>query len=168
MTEVEQLARYVCTRGFKQISQEARRQLKIRILDALGCGIAALGADLISKLHIHLEDVGGQNLISLLGGKKGSLEHGTFFNTALIRYLDFNDAYLAKEETCHPSDNVAAILAAAEYVDGSGEDLLVALAVMYQVQCRLSDEAPPCARRVLIIQPKAPTLLPQEWPGLLD
>jgi Uncharacterized protein involved in propionate catabolism len=33
-------------------------------------------------------------------------------------------------------------MAATEYADGSGEDLLTALAVAYQVQCRLSDEAP--------------------------
>jgi len=33
-------------------------------------------------------------------------------------------------------------MAATEYTDGSGEDLLTALAVAYQVQCRLSDEAP--------------------------
>ena len=36
----------------------------------------------------------------------------------------------------------APVLAAAEYAGASGRDLLVALAVSYQVQCRLSDEAP--------------------------
>ena len=59
-----------------------------------------------------------------------------------MRYLDFNDSYLAKGETCHPSDNLAAVLAAAEYAGGSGRDFLTALAVAYQVQCRLSDVAP--------------------------
>ena len=34
------------------------------------------------------------------------------------------------------------MLAAAEYADASGRELLTALAVAYQVQCRLSDEAP--------------------------
>jgi 2-methylcitrate dehydratase len=34
------------------------------------------------------------------------------------------------------------VLAAAEYADASGRELLTALAVAYQVQCRLSDEAP--------------------------
>jgi 2-methylcitrate dehydratase len=43
---------------------------------------------------------------------------------------------------CHPSDNLAAVLAAAEYADGDGADFLAALAVAYQVQARLSDEAP--------------------------
>src|SRR5207253_7333018 len=60
--------------------------------------------------------------------------------------LDVHDSYFAPGETCHPSDNLAPVLAAAEYVDASGRELLVALAVAYQVQCRLSDEAPVRAR----------------------
>jgi 2-methylcitrate dehydratase len=59
-----------------------------------------------------------------------------------VRYLDFNDGYLTKGETCHPSDNLGAVLAAAEYAKGDGRDLLTALAVAYQVQCRLCDVAP--------------------------
>jgi 2-methylcitrate dehydratase len=49
---------------------------------------------------------------------------------------------LAKGETCHPSDNLGAVLAASEYARRSGRDFLTALAVAYQVQCRLSDVAP--------------------------
>jgi 2-methylcitrate dehydratase len=52
------------------------------------------------------------------------------------------DAYLAKGETGHPSDNLGAVLAASESVDGSGAEFLTALAVAYQVQARLSDVAP--------------------------
>jgi 2-methylcitrate dehydratase len=60
----------------------------------------------------------------------------------LVRYLDFNDSYLARGETCHPSDNIGSVLAASEYARQSGRQLLTALAVAYQVQCRLSDVAP--------------------------
>ena len=67
-------------------------------------------------------------------------------NGFLVRYLDFNDSYLAKGETCHPSDSLGAVFAACQYAGGSGRDLLTALAVSYQVQCRLSDEAPVRAR----------------------
>jgi 2-methylcitrate dehydratase len=56
------------------------------------------------------------------------------------------DSYLAKGETCHPSDNLAPVLAAAEYSNASGETLLTALAVAYQVHARLSDVAPVRAR----------------------
>jgi len=39
--------------------------------------------------------------------------------SALVRYLDFNDSYLAKGETCHPSDNLGAVLAAADLIERS-------------------------------------------------
>jgi 2-methylcitrate dehydratase len=63
-------------------------------------------------------------------------------NSALVRYLDHNDSFLPKGETCHPSDNVGAVLAASEYAGSSGQEFLTALAVAYQVQCRLSEGAP--------------------------
>lgn len=75
------------------------------------------------------------------GGGRAAPDRASFYNGALVRYLDFNDSYLSKGETCHPSDNLAPVLAATEYVDGTGRDLMTALAVAYQVQCRLSDVA---------------------------
>ncbi len=90
----------------------------------------------------HLEDFGGSERCSLIGGGRTAPDRAAFYNGALVRYLDFNDSYLAPGETCHPSDNLSAVLAAAEYAGGSGRDLLTALAVAYQVHCRLSDEAP--------------------------
>ncbi len=70
----------------------------------------------------------------------------SFYNAALVRYLDYNDSFLARGETCHPSDNLGAVLAAGEYAGKSGKDFLTALAVAYQVQCRLSERAPVRAR----------------------
>ena len=101
MTCAENLAAFVCRSGYEDLSDTAREQLKVRILDSLGC---ALGA--------------------------------------FVRYLDFNDAYLATAETHHPSDNLTAILAATECGDVSSRELMTALAVAYEVQWRLSDVAP--------------------------
>ena len=79
----------------------------------------------------------------MIGGwARRAPDRAALYNGALVRYLDFNDSYLAPGETCHPSDNLAPVLAAAEYADACGRELLTALAVAYQVQCRLSDEAP--------------------------
>src|SRR5581483_9595140 len=116
--------------------------LKIHILDALGCAIGALGATLMRMIREQTEDFGGKDYCTLIGGGKTAPDRAAFYNSALVRYLDFNDAYLAPGETCHPSDNVGAVLAAAECAGGSGRDFLTALAVAYQVNCRLSDVAP--------------------------
>ena len=82
----------------------------------------------------------------MIGDGRTAPDRAAFYNGALVRYLDFNDSYLAKGETCHPSDNLGAVLAAAEYANRSGREFLTALAVAYPVQCRLSDVAPVRAR----------------------
>jgi len=142
MTIVEQLAAFVVRTSYDDLSEEARRQLKVRVLDALGCAIGALDGKPIQIIRKQIEDFGGNAQCSLIGGRRTAPDRAALYNSALIRYLDFNDGYLAKGETCHPSDNLGAVLAACEYTNCSGKELLTALAVAYQVQCRLSDEAP--------------------------
>ncbi len=142
MTEVEQLAAFVARASYEDLSEEAHLALKIRVLDALGCAIGALDGPPIRMLRAQLDDFGGHPLVTLIGGGKTAPDRAAFYNSALVRYLDYNDSYLAKYETCHPSDNLGAVLAASEYAKGSGKALLTALAVAYQVQCRLSDVAP--------------------------
>ena len=142
MTQVEQLAAFVVRMRYEDLSGEARQQLKIRIIDALGCAIGALEGPPLKMLRAQLEDFGGKPLASLIGGGQTAPDRAALYNSALVRYLDFNDSYIAKKETCHPSDNLGAVLAASEYARQSGKELLTALALAYQVQCRLSDVAP--------------------------
>lgn len=124
------------------MSKEAVRELKIRLLDSLGCAIGAQQGKPIKMIRKQIGDLGGNPLTSLIGGERTAPDRAAFYNSALIRYLDYNDSYLAKKETCHPSDHAGNILAAAEYADKNGNDFLTALAIAYQVQCRLSDVAP--------------------------
>jgi len=142
MTQVEQLAAFVVRKTYEDLSEEARHQLKIRVLDALGCAIGALEGPPIKMLRAQLEDFGGNPLATLIGGGKTAPDRTALYNSALVRYLDYNDSYLAKNETCHPSDNLGAVLAASEYAHRNGREFLTALAIAYQVQCRLSDVAP--------------------------
>lgn len=142
MTYVEQLAKFVVRASYDDLSEQARQQLKIRILDALGCAFGALNSGPLRIIRAQIDDFGGNGTCMLIGGGRTAPDRAAFYNSALVRYLDFNDGYLAKGETCHPSDNLGALLAACEYANRTGKDLLTALAVAYQVQCRLSDVAP--------------------------
>ncbi|MEO6505594.1 MAG: MmgE/PrpD family protein [Terrimesophilobacter sp.] len=142
MTEVQNLAHFVATASFRQLSADALEQLKIRVLDTLGVAIGALDAQPIVAIRTLVDDLGGTPQATMIGGGKTSIDRAAFVNVALSRYLDFMDAYLAKGETGHPSDNLGAVLAASESVDGTGAEFLTALAVAYQVQARLSDVAP--------------------------
>lgn len=142
MPIVHQLAAFARDASYAQLSGAAREQLKLRVLDSLGCALGALEGGPIRRLRDHLDEFDGAEQCTLVGGGRAAPPHAALYNGALVRYLDFNDSYLAPGETGHPSDNLGAMLAAAEYAGASGEDLLAALAVAYQVQCRLSDEAP--------------------------
>lgn len=139
---VKDLADFVANSRFTDLSDAAKQELKIRVLDALGCAIGALQGEPIKTLRAQVDDFGGKPRCTLIGGGKTAPDLAAFYNGALVRYLDFNDSYLAKGETCHPNDNVGAVLAAAEYAKAKGRDFLLALAVAYQVQCRLCDVAP--------------------------
>jgi 2-methylcitrate dehydratase len=142
VTLVDRLARFVVSRSWDDVSDAARGELKIRILDALGCALGAFDAPPVGAVREQLANFGGHPLCTLIGGGRTAPDRAALYNGALVRYLDFNDSYFAPGETCHPSDNLAPVLAAAEYADASGRELVVALAIAYQVQCRLSDEAP--------------------------
>ncbi|MEM9884848.1 MAG: MmgE/PrpD family protein [Bacteroidota bacterium] len=142
MTEVQRLAQFVATRKYEDLSKDAVRELKIRLLDSLGCAIGALEGPPIRRIKNQIEDFGGNPLSSLIAGIKTAPDRAAFYNSALVRYLDYNDSYLAKGETCHPSDNIGSILAAGEYAEIDGKTFLTALGIAYQVHCRLSDVAP--------------------------
>ena len=139
---LDQMAAFVVGTKYEHLSESAIHQAKIRILDALACAIGALDGEPIKMIREQTQEFGGEGLSTLIGGGRTAPDRAALYNSALVRYLDFNDSYLAKGETCHPSDNLGAVLAACEYVGRSGKDLLAALAVAYQVQCRLSDVAP--------------------------
>ena len=142
MTMVDDLAGFVVEASWTKLSEDAKNTLKIRVLDSLGCALGAINASPVKAVKSQIDEFGGKPLCGLIGGGRTSPERAALYNGALVRYLDFNDAYLAVGESCHPSDNLSSVLAAVEYAGGNGRDLITSLAVSYQVQCRLSDVAP--------------------------
>ena len=145
-TQAERMADFVAHAQYDDLSIRARHLLKTHVLDALGCAIGAIGADPLIRLRRQVDLFGGHPLATFIGGGRSAPDRVALYNAALVRYLDFNDAFLASGETCHPSDNVAPVLAASEFAARNGKDFLTALAIAYQVQCRLSEEAPVRAR----------------------
>ena len=142
MTVVEEMAAFSANVGIERLSAAGCLQLKICILDALGCAVGALGAGPVRCVRQLVTAFPLAGPCTLIGGGRSAPDRATLLNGALVRYLDFNDGYCASHDTCHPSDNLGAVLAAAELADADGSTFLAALAVAYQVQCRLSDAAP--------------------------
>ncbi len=142
MSEAQAIAAFAVRARPEDLSAPVRRQLKMHILDTLGCALNVLGEGPIGATRAQVDEFGGTGKCTLIGGGTASPPYAAFYNTTLTRYLDFMDNYLGLSETCHPCDNFGSVLAATEYAGGSGNDLLTALAVAYQVQCRLTGAAP--------------------------
>ncbi len=95
---------------------EARRIARYCLMDTLGCGILALGYPACTKLLGPVVPGAGLSGGARVPGTAFELDPVTAaFNIGtLIRWLDFNDTWLAAEWG-HPSDNLGAILAVADY-----------------------------------------------------
>jgi len=139
MTQVQALAKYAARASFADLSAESRRQLPVHILDSLGCCIAALGAGPVRACREQVAEFGGTGPCALIGGGKANPIYAAFWHTALVRYVDFMDNFLAPTETCHTADNFGPVLTAAEYAGGSGRDLMLGVALAYSVQSRFVD-----------------------------
>jgi 2-methylcitrate dehydratase len=141
MTQVESLAKYAARASFADLSAQSRKQLPVHILDSIGCCIAALGAGPIEACRAQVADFGGDGPCALIGGGKANPIYAAFWHTALVRYVDFMDNFLAPTETCHTADNFGVALTVTDYVGGSGRDLMLAVALSYTVQSRFVDHA---------------------------
>ena len=110
-----QIADYVM--DYEIQSDEAYETAKSCLIDTLGCGLLALSFPACTKLLGPIVEgtevpygVRVPGTSNLLDPVKGAFDIG-----CIIRWLDFNDTWLAAEWG-HPSDNLGAILACADYV----------------------------------------------------
>ena len=138
-TDVEQLANWACRADYSMLSTDSVAQLPVHVLDCVSCTLAALGAPPVNAMRSMIEVMSGSGDCPLTGGGSSNLMYSAMWHTALVRYVDFMDNFLAAKETCHTADNFGAVLAAAAHGDASGKAFMTALAVGYTAQSRLTD-----------------------------
>jgi 2-methylcitrate dehydratase PrpD len=73
---------------------------------------------------------------------RASPEKATLVNGVPLRCYDYNDVFFGRAGGGHPSDMLSAILAAAEWRNASGSDLLHAIALAYEIAAALYDTVP--------------------------
>ena len=122
-------------------SEEALETARLCLMDSLGCGLLALNYPACVKLLGPV--VPGATLPgrgARIPGTSLELEpvQAAFNIGAMIRWLDFNDTWLAAEWG-HPSDNLGGILAVADYLSRGGSpltmrDVLVAMIQAHEIQ----------------------------------
>jgi 2-methylcitrate dehydratase len=137
------IAEYVC--DAPSFSSEAYATARLCLMDSLGCALAALNFPECTKLIGPV--VGGAVLAGGAGVPGTRLEldpvQAAFCCGALIRWLDYNDTWLAAEWG-HPSDNLGAILTTADWLSRNrlrdGEEpltvrhVLTAMIQAYEIQ----------------------------------
>ena len=141
MSLADKLGEYAASLSYDDLSETVVVEAKKRLLDSIGCALGASGEAPVKATRRLAESGYTASASTILGTKrKTTPDMATFVNGLMVRYFDFNDTYLSKEPG-HPSDNIPACLATAEMEGRSGKDLLLAMTLAYEVQCRLCDAA---------------------------
>ncbi|MDY6777402.1 MAG: MmgE/PrpD family protein, partial [Candidatus Nanohaloarchaea archaeon] len=129
--------------SYDSLSDGVADRVKRRILDSVGIAIGAMEEDPVGIVEETVQNCVGSGDCTLWGlDDAASPPQAAMYNTALVRYLDFMDSFLAPGETPHPSDNIASAVVCGEYADRSGEDLIEAVAAAYEIQAVLAWNAP--------------------------
>ncbi len=137
------IADYVC--DYEIDSELAYETARHCLLDTLGCGILALKFPACTKLLGPVVDGLSMSNGVRVPGTKYELDpvQAAFNIGAMVRWLDYNDTWLAAEWG-HPSDNLGAILAVADFVSRRNEaegkpgltmrDVLTAMIKAHEIQ----------------------------------
>jgi 2-methylcitrate dehydratase len=141
ITLAEQLAQYAVGLKYEDLSAEAIKEVKRRVINSLGCALGALNEEpcvIARKVASRFVTTEGATLFGT--NTRVPTDWAAFANGCLVRYFDYNDTYLSKEPA-HPSDNIPAAIAVAEATGSTGKDLITAIVLAYEIQCRLADAA---------------------------
>jgi len=121
-------------------SAEAYDTARYCLMDTLGCGFEALEYPACTKLLGPIDPSTVTPRGARVPGTSYQLDpvQAAFNIGAMIRWLDFNDTWLAAEWG-HPSDNLGGILAAADWLSRNGKvltvkDVLTAMIKAHEIQ----------------------------------
>jgi 2-methylcitrate dehydratase len=141
-TTEDRMVDYALNLSYDELPDAAIHQLKRRVIDTLGGALAAYTAPTVRiarKIALPVRGDSGARIW-------GSLTHtspdmAAFVNGCALRYLDINDTHRTVDGS-HPSDNLGGVMAVAEMLGSSGKDLLLAMVISYELQCRFVDSVP--------------------------
>jgi len=135
----EIVAQYATSIKYEDLPPDVVHMVKRVMIDTLGCAVGGYSAE-PSQIAVKL--AAGVSAVKpatvLCSGTRTSPELAVFANGTMIRYMDYNDAYVGAGGG-HPSDTIAALLPTAEVTGASGRDLILATVLAYEVYCKVAD-----------------------------
>jgi 2-methylcitrate dehydratase len=138
----ERLAAYAAQLRYDHLDAATIEQVKLIVADTIGCGLAAFDEKAVRICReVALAEGGGPSTV--IGTQRRTTpDLAAFANGAAFRNLDLNDIYVAPRagsQGAHPSDHIAACLAVAEAERASAAELITAIVLAYEINCRLVD-----------------------------
>lgn len=138
----DRLADYASKLRYNDLDEATIEQVKVLVIDTLGCGIAAFDEKAVRMCRdIALAPASG--LSTVIGTRRRTTaDLASFANGAAFRFQDLNDIYVppyAGAQGAHPSDHIAACFAVAEAERASAAELITAIVLAYEINCRLGD-----------------------------
>ena len=136
---------YAARLSYTDLTADAIHATKRCVVDALGCALGAFDAEPVVATRAIATQIVAQHPATLIGTRlKSSAEMAGFVNGTMIRYSDFSDDYFGgngMQAGPHPSDNIGSLLAVTECGGGSGKDLILGIALAYEICDQLVDHA---------------------------
>lgn len=110
-----------------------------RIIDNAAVAVAALNRGPVvtaRAMALPRAQAKGATLFGMPSDRRYSAEWAAWANGVAVRELDFHDTFLAADYS-HPGDNIPPILAVAQQIGASGDDVIRALVTGYEIQTNL-------------------------------
>lgn len=141
MTVSQELAEFCTQVTYSDLPPEVVEAVKRCVYDSVGCAFGGVRTREYELADQVARDLGGDPQCRIIGsGRMANVTSAAFLNALAVRALDRNDTY-GERGLCHPSELIPGVWACAELVDAGGEDVVLAIALAYELEMRLCEAA---------------------------
>jgi 2-methylcitrate dehydratase len=121
------------------VQPEVTEQIINRIIDNAAVAIAAINRGPVvaaRAMALGHQRNDGANVLGVPSRQRFSPEWAAWANGTAVRELDMHDTFLGADYS-HPGDNIPSIVAVAQAMNMTGEDLIRGIAAAYEIQINL-------------------------------
>ncbi|MFQ6114015.1 MAG: MmgE/PrpD family protein [bacterium] len=141
-----QIAKFALGLQYKDLPPKVVDEVKRFLYDSIGCAFGGYTTNDVQIVRNIYAELGGKPEATVIGsGDKIPAYNATLLNSLMVRALDFNDIYW-KQDPSHPSDLIPVALAVGERGRKSAKDVITAIVLAYEFECRLCEFAIPGIR----------------------
>jgi 2-methylcitrate dehydratase len=142
MTLAHRIASFATKLCWDDLTPEAIETAKRTLADTIACAVGAVDQPAVRLLRDYAVARSGRQISSIVGtNEKVEPSLAALVNATAARDLDANDLYATApgRDTGHFSDAIPALLAVAEQHRASGQDLILATVIAYEIQAALAE-----------------------------